>query len=159
MSICALKLGLSHKMQFIWFLNSIICKNEKKPSDCLNQQHVFRNNTNQSSKLKVTNTQFCVQPNHSTHNSPKIIRYNMIRDAILTCNQKLTWVSLIYSMEPTLSTFVNVQGTKVHVEKCIHCGQLILRIISKSDATSIGADTMGHVSPHFWFVVGTAGHR
>ena len=41
-------------------------------------------------------------------------------------------------MEPTLSTFVNVQRTKVH------CGQLILRIISKFDATSIGADTMGH---------------
>ena len=29
------------------------------------------------------------------------ILYNTIRDAILTCDQKPTWVRLIYSMEPT----------------------------------------------------------
>jgi len=40
------------------------------------------------------------------------IRYDIIRDAIFTCNQKLTWVSLIYSTEPTTEKWKNRKTKK-----------------------------------------------
>ena len=41
-----------------------------------------------------------------------------IRDAILTCNQKLTWVSLIYRTEPTTQKWKNRKKTKSKKRIC-----------------------------------------
>jgi len=53
-----------------------------------------------------------IDPALFTHS---IVRYDTIWDAILTCNQKLTWVSLIYRTEPTTKTWKN-RKTKSKLE-------------------------------------------
>ena len=46
--------------------------------------------------------------------------WDTIRDAVLTCAQKLTWVSLVYSMEPTTK---KVENRKVRSKKQI-CSEM-----------------------------------
>ena len=48
-----------------------------------------------------------LQPHRDT------IRYDTIRDAILTCARKPTWVSLIYRTQPTTKKCKNRKKTKV----------------------------------------------
>jgi len=46
------------------------------------------------------------------------IRYDTIRDAILTCARKPTWVSLIYHTEPTIKKCKNRKKTKSRKQIC-----------------------------------------
>ena len=46
------------------------------------------------------------------------IRYDTIRDAILTCARKPTWVSLIYCTEPTTKKCKNRKKTKSRKQIC-----------------------------------------
>ena len=48
----------------------------------------------------------------------KLLRYDTIRDAILTCARKPTWVSLIYRTEPTTEKCNNRKKTKSRKQIC-----------------------------------------
>ena len=81
----------------------------------------------------MTDPNFCLAPTRLNHTwkqhisfTCSTIRYDTIQDAILTCSQKPTWVSLIYRTEPTTkkcktekklkSNFVTLNICIVHVD-------------------------------------------
>ena len=55
--------------------------------------------------LQVHSTQYT--PENKQYTKYDTIRYDTIRDAILTCARKPTWVSLIYRTQPTTKTCKN----------------------------------------------------
>jgi len=52
-----------------------------------------------------------------------LLRYDTIRDAILTCTRKPTWVSLIYRTEPTSKNWEKRQTKKI---KYILCSEVLV---------------------------------
>ena len=51
----------------------------------------------------------------------KVIRYDMIRDAILTCAWKPTWVGLIYRTEPTTKKCKNRKNKQTNTRLTALC--------------------------------------
>ena len=86
---------------------------------CHRQRNVLLREFNISSRLNILSYLHCTSYHNSggerpSHHHKQRAQQNnndapsdTIRDAILTCNQKLTWVSLFYRTEPTIKKWKN----------------------------------------------------